>query len=240
MKTLSIIALGAATTALLFVGCNETSQVEPEAHAQTHVPVPSISEDELGLRKTSIEDEHNVSSTKTNYSQTDPGSGHKFKRAFQDAPPMIPHSTEGMLPITINNNQCIDCHSVEVAADVGATPIPSSHYTNFRPQHQLLQGEKFVKTIDNMKNEVSIKKQETLAGARFNCSQCHAPQSDGQLVENTFEPEYVAPEGDDKSAWDGDRLLRGLDTVGDVSFVTEDDLQNSDSKAGSLGDAGHH
>ncbi|MDY0121741.1 MAG: nitrate reductase cytochrome c-type subunit [Sulfurimonas sp.] len=240
MKTLSMTALGVATAALLFVGCNEAKNAAPVAQEQTQVPVPSISEEELGLRKTSIDHEQNVEGSKTKYSDSYPGSGYKIKRAFQDAPPMIPHDTEGMLPITIHDNQCIACHMPEVAADMGATPIPSSHYTNFRPQHKLLEGEKFVKSIDNMKNEVSIKKQETLAGARFNCSQCHAPQSDGQLVENSFEPDFVAVDGAEKTAWDGDRLLKGLNTVGDVSFVTEDDLENSDSKAGVLEDSHGH
>jgi cytochrome c-type protein NapB len=240
MKTVTIIAMGVTTAALLFIGCSDSTSVEPTTQAQTQVPIPSISEDELGLRKTSVSNESNIAGSKTNYSNTDPGSGHKFRRAFQDAPPMIPHSTEGMLPITIQDNQCIACHSPEVAVDMGATPIPTSHYTNFRPQHQLLEGERFVKSVDNYKNETSIKPQETLAGARFNCSQCHAPQSDGQLVENNFQPDFIAADGAEKSAWKGERMLKGLNTVGDASFVTEDDLENSDSQAGSLGDSGHH
>ncbi len=238
MKTLNIITLGIITSALLLVGCSESKNVKPTSKISD--TLSSISEDELGLRKSSVSDESNVVSNKTEYSKIDAGSGYKFKRAFQDAPPMIPHNIEGMLPITFQDNQCISCHSPEVALDMGATPIPASHHTNFRPQHKLLAGEKFVKITDDMKNEVSIKKQDTLVGARFNCVQCHAPQSQGELVKNNFEPHYVKTDGADKSSWKDERMLKGLETLGDDSFITEDDFENSDSQAGTLNKEGNH
>ena len=66
-----------------------------------------------------------------------------------------------------------------------------SHYIDFRPKHKL-EGEKFVKSTDNMKNEVSIKPIDTISNARFNCNACHAPQSTGDIaVENTFKPDFT-------------------------------------------------
>ena len=46
-----------------------------------------------------------------------------------------------MLDVTPQNNSCIGCHDVAVAESMGATPIPKSHYIDFRPKHKL-EGEK--------------------------------------------------------------------------------------------------
>ncbi len=46
----------------------------------------------------------------TQYRTAPAGTSTKFARAYENAPPMIPHDIEGMLPITIDNNQCATCH----------------------------------------------------------------------------------------------------------------------------------
>ncbi|WP_373072162.1 nitrate reductase cytochrome c-type subunit [Sulfurimonas sp.] len=200
-----------AVSVLFFNGCNDTA---PSAKVERTEAVvkPTISEQSLGLRKVDLYSEDSVKPEETKYSKEYAGSGYKINRAFQDAPPMIPHDVEGMLPITINDNQCTSCHMPEVAPSMGATAIPESHFTDFRPKHKF-DGKKFEKSIDNNKNEISIKKIGDLAGARFNCSQCHAPQSEGQLVENTFTPEYTHKDGAEKSSWSGSKLTEGLDTL---------------------------
>lgn len=198
MKTIAKITVGLTSAAILIVGC---------------MGGPSISEESLGLRKSDLYTEKDTVGDKTNYSKADAGSGVKIQRAFQDAPPMIPHNVEGLLPITINNNQCVSCHMPEVATDMGATPIPSSHFLDMRPVHKF-DGKTFTKSVDTLKNETSIKKIDKLAGARFNCTQCHAPQSQGDLVvENTFEPAFTSQDGASKSSWSGTKLLEGLDTI---------------------------
>jgi cytochrome c-type protein NapB len=227
MKLVSKISLTMlAGTVLFFAGCNYNSVSKEELK-------PVISEESLGLRKVDLYTENQAVPAKTEYSKNYAGSGNKIKRAFQDAPPMIPHDTEGMLPITIDNNQCTSCHMPEVATSMGATPIPKSHFTDFRPKHKF-DGKTFEKSVDNYKNEVSIKEIETLAGARFNCSQCHAPQSNGELVGNTFEAQFTAKDGADKSNWRDGKFTESLDTLGDLSFVTKEDIENKDSKAGHL------
>ncbi|WP_228283454.1 nitrate reductase cytochrome c-type subunit [Arcobacter sp. FWKO B] len=173
---------------------------------------PKYAAEDIGLRNTSVYDETKTVSNKTNYRTDVPGSGNKIKRAYQDAPPMIPHDVEGMMEITRDNNQCISCHIPAVAESMGATPIPDSHFMDFRPRHQLVNGE-FKKVADNMKNEVSIKKLDDLASARFNCAACHAPQSQGDAPLNVFEPDFIDKDGTAKSNWTGDRLLEGLNTV---------------------------
>ena len=121
---------------------------------------------------------------------------------------------------------------------MGATPIPPSHFLDMRPRH-ICDGKKFKKKIDNTKNETDIKKLTHLSQARFNCSQCHAPQSQGNpSVENLFEANFTKKGGEFKSSWD-EVVLDDLDTVGKDSKLTKDDLDNSDSAAGHLNDGGH-
>ena len=172
----------------------------------------TVSEESLGLRKTTIYSEKDTTADKVMYGTDAAGASKKIKRAFQDAPPMIPHDVDGMLPITIDNNMCTSCHEPAVAESMGATPIPKSHYMDFRPKHNY-DGKEFTKSVDNMKNEVSVKPIEQLAGARFNCSQCHAPQSTGKLVvENDFEAAFTKKDGEFKSSWD-EVILDDLDTL---------------------------
>lgn len=171
-----------------------------------------IDDDSIGLRKVDLLSEEKAAPDETKYGISQPMSGYKIERAYQNAPPMIPHDVEGMLEITPQNNMCIGCHDVSVAESMTATPIPKSHYIDFRPKHKLT-GDKFEKSIDNMKNEVSIKPIETISNARFNCTACHAPQSTGKLaVENTFEANYTRKDGKDKSTWD-EVLTDDLDTL---------------------------
>ena len=192
-----------------------------------------VTESVLGLRKTDIYTEDNTTSMKTQYGSDAPGTSQRLARAFQDAPPMIPHSVEGLLPIKAGNNQCIGCHMPEAAKGMGATPIPKSHFTNFRPKHKF-DGKMFTKVIDNNKNEVSISKpSDKLIMARFNCSQCHAPQSRGDLaVSNTFQGGFSEKNGKSASSW-YDHMNDDLATVGESnSVVTKEDIENKNSPAG--------
>jgi len=207
MKLVSKIALSlVVASSFMFVGCLDANLNNKE------VAKPVIDDTSIGLRKVDLFSENSVTPDRTQYSDTMPGSGKKFARAFQDAPPMIPHDTTGMLPISINNNQCTSCHAPGVAESMGALPYPQSHLTDFRPKHKF-DGQKFEKSVDNMKNEVSIKETQELAGARFNCTLCHAPQSDGQVVENNFVADYTSDDGKEKSHWSGSKLTEGLDTL---------------------------
>ena len=171
-----------------------------------------IDDDSIGLRKVDLLSEDKTTPDETKYGTSQPMSGYKIDRAYQNAPPMIPHDVEGMLEITPDNNMCIGCHDVAVAESMTATPIPKSHYIDFRPQHKL-EGDTFTKTTDDMKNEVSIKPIETISHSRFNCTACHAPQSTGGLaVENTFKANFTRKDGSSKSTWN-EVLTDDLDTL---------------------------
>jgi len=110
----------------------------------------------------------------TSYSKVAAGESKVIERAFENAPPMIPHDIEGMLPITTNNNSCLGCHDPAVAAMVNATAVPKSHMFNMRTQIMLT----------------------SVSSARYNCSQCHAPQSNNKIAfGNEFQADFRAKDG---------------------------------------------
>ncbi|MEN4053984.1 MULTISPECIES: nitrate reductase cytochrome c-type subunit [Sulfurimonas] len=219
MKILTKITIGLAASALLLVGCNAANT---EAKAEKSVVKPTITEANLGYRGTNDLLKEDVIPPKVEYHSAAPGTSKKFPRAFQDAPPMIPHDTTGMLPITKDNNQCVSCHMPDMASSMGATPIPISHFTNFRPK-TAVKGDKILKNGKNLKNtsnedmaDISIKvdKDQKLYAGRFNCSQCHAPQATNNLVdESHFTPVYTSPDGASKSSWDQSKWMQHIDTA---------------------------
>ena len=215
MKTMGKIIFGSLGFIILFTGCFGTPESKEEKVAKA-----TVSEKSLGLRKTDLSTEDGTAAAKTEYIGSAPGTSKNLKRAFQDAPPMIPHSVESMLPIKIDSNQCLSCHMPAMAKMVNATAIPKSHFTNFRPTTYVIDDEvvKSGVVISNTSSadlsHVSIIKQGELVGARFNCTQCHAPQSQGNLaVENNFEADYTSKDGASRSSWKGTKLMEGIDTL---------------------------
>jgi cytochrome c-type protein NapB len=184
------ILTGSVVAALLMVGC--TDSAAPVAQEEVK---PAITEESLGLRKTNLYTEADTVAAKTEYRTAACGTAEKIPRAFDNAPPMIPHDTEGMLPIEAGNNACTSCHMPEVAASVGATAIPKSHFTSFRPVTKLAEdgslvkdGTKVANTSDHLTSQHAL---NDMYQGRFNCTQCHAPQSTGNLlVENNFRPDF--------------------------------------------------
>lgn len=124
-----------------------------------------------GFRKGStLNSEDNIYLPDFNYSAPLPGSAKTFDRSYENSPPMIPHSLEGLVPITLELNMCVTCHLPDVAKDTGATPVPPSHMFNFRTGKS-----------DNGK----------LDDSRYYCTQCHVPQSNAPLiVKNQFKADF--------------------------------------------------
>ena len=125
----------------------------------------SIPDDDLGLSKGSVFD---VPTPEVfEYGSKDPGTvGKRVERSYHTAPPMVPHTTKDMVPITRDFNLCKDCHVVPDMIGQKITPgvpvpAPVSHYTN-------------------------VKAGELYMG-RWNCTQCHREQANVKnLVVNTF------------------------------------------------------
>ena len=205
MRLINKVSLGIAAAATIFiVGCSAT---------QTQLQ----SEESLGLRKTDLYSEDTTVGDETKYDKTAAGSGKFIDRAFENAPPMISHDVEGMLPIKIGNNACLTCHAPDVAKAVKATPYPASHMTNYRPNTAIAADGRISKEGAAVNNTADLKtvghKLGKLAGARYNCSQCHAPQSQSAaLVENTFTPDFRAGDGSRRSN-QVSNLMEGVDTL---------------------------
>ncbi|MEN8727882.1 MAG: nitrate reductase cytochrome c-type subunit [Sulfurovum sp.] len=186
-----------------YVNLNEDASDVSRIHDEDLSTKKAVSEASLGLRKTDLYSEDTTTGAQADYSRPSPGASTKFERAFKDAPPMIPHSVEGLLPITKMNNQCLGCHLPEVAPSVGSTPIPATHFTNYRPSTTmkdgvvLKEGQVLGKNMPNTSDVVIAEttKGDTLYQGRFNCTQCHAPQSKMKTsVANTFRPDFGSDE----------------------------------------------
>ena len=166
----------------------------------------TVTESTLGLRKADLYTEDTVTPNAANFDRPAPGSSTKFERAYVNAPPMIPHSVDGLLPIKQGNNQCLGCHMPESAKAMGATPIPTTHFTNYRPTTVYKDGElvKEGKKVGLAKGDIGnvsdikiakVKKLDHLYQGRFNCSQCHAPQAKiDTAVGNTFRSDGLTEE----------------------------------------------
>ena len=151
---------------LLFLGC-----------ASDNGKKMSLDENEIGLRSASLYSE-NVNLKNIIYTTPPAGESKNIDRAFENAPPMIPHDVEGMLDITRDYNACIDCHSRQNAPLMNATAVPLSH------------------TYDTFSN----KQTDNIVDARYNCNLCHTPQANVvPLIGNNFKPEFRSSDGKNKS-----------------------------------------
>lgn len=93
-----------------------------------------------------------------------PGTQAPVARTFSTQPPVIPHAVENFDEISLEGNQCLDCHAAANYKKKKAPKIGDSHFVN-------REG----------------KKLDEASAARHNCMQCHVPQVDAPpLVENEF------------------------------------------------------
>ena len=131
----SKIILGSSVVAMFLVACGVNN---------------SLSSEQIGLRKASLENENKVKLADINYDGAMPGESALIERSYQNAPPLIPHDVKDMLPITKDNNNCLSCHDKSVAQSVGATSIPATHYFDYRKNDRDYPDEnknKFLQTI---------------------------------------------------------------------------------------------
>jgi cytochrome c-type protein NapB len=153
MKKLLISS--ALIAGFIFTGCQ---------NGQTTEKAVSVT----GIRQANLNsDSQNLPELNMNNTQPIPGKVKTQPASFNAAPPMIPHSIEGMVPITRNSNMCLQCHRPQAAKSMHITAIPPSHF------------------VDNFEGD---KKSSKLAGSRYNCTLCHAPQAKlDPVIENKFE-----------------------------------------------------
>ena len=162
---LKIMALGALCAAF-FAACAYNN--------------PSINDTQIGIRNVDLLDEKDVAIKDVNYTKEPAGTSKRFDRSFENAPPLISHDNEGLLPITKDMNMCVTCHMPEFAKDSGATAIPASHLYDIRNKKDLAG---------------------KLHDERYVCTTCHVEQQNGvtQLVGNKFKPDFRDKNGSRKS-----------------------------------------
>lgn len=168
---------------LFAAGCQSGSEKESDGF---------ITDEALGLRKTDLFSEDLARGDAGSFNAAPPGQSQVYDRSFENAPPLIPHSTAGFLPIKAGQNMCLSCHMPEVAPKTKATPIPRSHFMNFRPDIVEVGGKIRTYEDDETKNTVTKEDLGThLSNARYNCSQCHVPQAYTTVIlKNNFEADF--------------------------------------------------
>ena len=143
-----------------------TEATSAPAAARETSPELAIPDREIGLHTGSVfETQAPEVWTPT---QADPGELPLLPRAYEEAPPRVPHNVADLLPITPSDNLCLDCHAIsaEDATEGDPTPMPQSHFTDLRAEGEI--GSEVI-------------------GARWICVSCHVASSDAELlVENGF------------------------------------------------------
>lgn len=171
-------------TFLMLVGCRHNKSTN------------YVEEDSLGFIDASVTSEETNLKQKADYISAQAGNSDKIYRSFENAPPLIPHTTQGFFPIKRENNICMSCHMPDKAETSGAVPLPETHFTNLRPKMVEVNG------ILTFKQDsiVSIHKLNEPSNAYFNCSQCHVPQTTVTVnINNLFTPEFREEFGLEKS-----------------------------------------
>ena len=175
------ILAGLACAVLVFSGYAEAKEEQKTSSSVQTQKVEQKNKSKLADRKEAkdlnilrsandVMDEEEVKLVDINWTKPAAGEAQRYERSFENAPPMIPHDLEGLIPITADNNMCVTCHMPEVAKDVGATAIPKSHLYSIRNK----------KDLDGK-----------LSDDRFNCTVCHVPQANVEAkFKNNFKPEY--------------------------------------------------
>lgn len=92
-----------------------------------------------------------------------PGLQQAIPRTFKEQPPLIPHAMDNFDEITLEDNQCMECHSREKYVEKKAPKVGDSHY--------MMAGGQVTR----------------LSMDRYQCTNCHVPQVDARpLVDNSF------------------------------------------------------
>jgi nitrate reductase (cytochrome), electron transfer subunit len=140
------------TVVLLAAGC---SSARPSPTPPAAAPIPDTA---LGLVKGSVFEAPAPPPLRRNESA--PGELAVLPRPYALAPPRIPHAIDDFLPITQEQNSCVDCHALAEKKPGDPTPIPASHRVDLRRAPE--------------------RAGQRTAGARWVCTACHVPRVEVQ------------------------------------------------------------
>jgi cytochrome c-type protein NapB len=102
------------------------------------------------------------------YAAKVPGVGQPqlIERTFIGQPPMVPHEVEKYVPITMEENACLECHITDELRGQKVPKIGESHFS---------------KTVKKKDGKPAVEMN------RFQCDTCHVPQVDAKpLVDSKF------------------------------------------------------
>lgn len=102
------------------------------------------------------------------YDEKVPGVGqpHLITRTFIGQPPLVPHAIEKYVPITQDENACLECH---ISDELRGQKMPKMGESHFSKAKKMSDGSPAVEM------------------SRFQCDTCHVPQVDAKpLVETRF------------------------------------------------------
>lgn len=92
------------------------------------------------------------------YQGKKPGQQQMVARTFDGQPPVVPHTLENFDEITLEDNQCVECHGLAKYKEKGAPKMGVSHF-----------------------------KAQNVDMTRWQCNSCHVPQVDAApLVKQNF------------------------------------------------------
>jgi cytochrome c-type protein NapB len=152
---------------LVLLAISPTPRKDIAAESEKPQGTRGVSDVSLGLSKTSVFDVVAPAATLENASE--PGEEPLPRRPTSEWPPVIPHSIEDFTPITSDDNLCLECHLIEHREQGDPTPIPQSHFIDFRSSPE--------------------KSGTSLYRARWICVSCHVSQTRAEpLVENSAHP----------------------------------------------------
>lgn len=143
---------------LVVAGCGDEPQsTQPSADGPTPAePVQGVSDADLSLLRGSVFDTPTPEAV--TWVASMPGSNERVPHLFEGAPPAVPHGIDDFLPITRDENGCLECH-LSADEDPDEVPqLPDSHKTDLRLAPERVGDE--------------------VAGSRTVCVLCHVPLSD--------------------------------------------------------------
>lgn len=102
------------------------------------------------------------------YAEKIPGVGQPklIERTFVGQPPLVPHTVEKYVPLTAEENACLDCHITDELRGQKVPKIGKSHFSA---------------TLKRRDGTPAVEM------TRFQCDTCHVPQVDAKpLVDSKF------------------------------------------------------
>jgi cytochrome c-type protein NapB len=127
----------------------------------------AIPADDLGLQKGPVLQA--AAPPRLVVNESAPGDAPIPPRAWAGMAPVVPHAVADLLPVTAKENACLGCHAVPAKEKGGPTPIPRSHYVDYR--------------------NAPAKVQARVVDARQVCVNCHVEGTKAPpLVRNDFRP----------------------------------------------------